>query len=195
MAGQYKGKYLSTFSLYIILQGPPPCKEEYCSALVYVMTALSVRFLINLVRCSVVFLNSYMKKSCAHEFISLIRHDTGGISEGTRDGGQSKLFFLCVFNLEGQRIVFYLLFWSLSPTTWTMLFLLSLSHLSESVLHQIVWLSCWAWLFHDLASATVQWSSHYFYLDKINNWELRLKWRIYCSITKPNLIFNCFCNV
>ncbi len=51
----------------------------------------------------------------------------GGISEAwSCDGGQSEICFLCVLNLGGQSIVFSLLFWSLSSTTWTMLFLLPL---------------------------------------------------------------------
>ena len=68
----------------------------------------------------------------ADGMISLIRLDTsshdffifyGGISEAGLT-----ISLLCVLNLRGQSIVFRLLFWSLSSTTRTMLFLLPLTH-------------------------------------------------------------------
>lgn len=108
--------------------------EEYCSALVYITTTLSVWFLINLIRCTVL-LNLSTKDSCADGFIALVWHDASShdflwwnFRGRSCDGGQSKISFLCVLNLGGQSIVFSLLFWSLSSTTWTMLFLLPLSH-------------------------------------------------------------------
>lgn len=84
-------------------------------------------------RCTVL-LNLSVKDICTDGFISLIWHNTSShdflwwnFRGQSCDGGQSKISFLCVLNLGGQSIVFSLLFWSLSSTTWTMLFLLPLS--------------------------------------------------------------------
>lgn len=64
-------------------------------------------------------------------------------------------------------------------------------NLSVTVLHQIIWLLCWAWLFHDLAWGSAQWSSNYIYLDKINRnksltwFKLVLKWHVNTIIFNP----------
>lgn len=109
-------------NIYIILYGLPPFSKEYCSALVYVI--FLVRHNPSLIYFSWLWL-------CRWVYLTYMTQQvfTRGVSEARLcDGNQSEISFLCVLNLKGHSIVFSLLFWSLSSTTWTMLFLLPLCH-------------------------------------------------------------------